>query len=155
MIQTERFIFQENPRCGSTAISNELLKEPGAMRITPRHEPQLRGASDHRLVFCVVRNPYDRFNSLWHYDDSAPERFLDWFEKDNLYQRVSQVYWTQGCDFYLKFENLYKEFNRVMRSLDQDFRLEPHEPRVYPSLPGWEKQKIQQAVPQDFTKFGY
>jgi len=75
MIQTDKFLFVENPRTGTTAVGNVLIEEAGGFMLTPRHgsikdgnyERDAEFKATGRTIFCTVRDPLARMQSLYHY----------------------------------------------------------------------------------------
>lgn len=153
MIQTDKLIFVENPRTGSSAIADVLMEKLGGFRLTPRHAPLFDPVED-RVVFTVVRNPVYRWVSMWKYMKESPEQsFSDWMNSENpLFQQHNQSYWTQNCDVVLKYEELPTAFNDFMESQGYpDVKLPVHKQTKFEKIPPSYSRLLTKAFPEEFS----
>ena len=90
-------------------------------------------------LFCVVRNPYSKIVSAYKYHQgkkSSKEGLNSWIKKylsdydNNIYFNgchiLEQNNYTHGdikCDHIIRFENLDKEFNKLMKEYDLNVTL--------------------------------
>jgi hypothetical protein len=76
--------------------------------------------------FCVVRNPYDRMVSAYHFAGGSQntdfKTFCKIYDKTNGPLDNSQRIWLNGngklaCDFYIRYENLIEDIKTVLDKL--------------------------------------
>lgn len=137
------FIFIHVPKCAGKAISRRLGGVtpgiPGHAPLSYFSEDQRRG----KFTFGFVRNPWDRMVSAYTFittksvrpSDDAEHRelarsvgFKRWLMETELYyrnedrtseppllpfQRRSQMFWLEGCDFIGQTENIDADFREV------------------------------------------
>ena len=171
-------IFIHIPKSGGTSIGTWL----GGLTLGghPRIEDFLPYKTN-QVTFTVVRNPWDRVVSAYHYlfytkketifqsyiDKGIPsfEKFIKnlgtvttekvWFNGLN-----SQCDWIRsGVDIILRFENLEEDFKQIQK-ITNDFRPLPHlnksEHRQYREYFTDETREIvEQAFKEDIDRFGY
>jgi len=164
MIQTDKLLFVENPRTGSTAIGDTLLANCDVSPITPRHGSlrdnifeggEVKPSEIKVLSFTVVRNPYDRMVSLWRMDHNKLPFFV-WFKARVLeWQFLPQHYYTEGVKLILKYEDLHKEFNALVKSVGYDFTLPSYKPHERDLLSPKDMKLVEKEYAKDFKLFGY
>lgn len=152
----DRFIFIHINKTGGSSVEH-------ALGIPFEHKTALekidelgRETWDRKLTFTVVRNPWDKVVSHYHYRvqtnqtslSDSPVPFSEWVrraygERDPRYYDIPrmfmpQVDWCAGASGTIlvkricHFENLAIEFGDVMHELGKDVRL----PHVKPSKRG-------------------
>lgn len=125
MIETSDWVFNLNPKTGTTSITH-MLRDSGYEADAGHATYQIKEAP-YKRHYTVVRNPFDRMVSAFHYWN-ARDRYSDFHEFftgpakfvvngcmiDIL--RTDQSYWYGNCKPYetnvLRYENLVQDFNR-------------------------------------------
>jgi hypothetical protein len=132
-----RFIFIDNPKSGSTAITNALRIAIGKQ--IPRGSPkevhltsqQIRTLFPDKwatyLKVTTWRDPLRRFASAVNY---GSHYFNNYSNKDELIEHIKKqtdcVYclpqeaFTDGCDFLIRLDTIQKDFNEFCKKIGVD-----------------------------------
>ncbi len=117
MIIGSDWAFIENPRTGSTACRQALVDD-GADGTTWRRHLRASVNPDCPATICVVRDPFDRIVSGFHYWPRWAT-VLDFLNADPItlamgvdFLREPQTYWAKGAKV-LRYETLAKDFKAV------------------------------------------
>jgi hypothetical protein len=76
------------------------------------------------LKFCVIRNPYDKMVSLFHYSSSGSKKGISFKEFvkntdcNNLH--FHSIDGKSICDYYIRYENLEEDITRLCKILKID-----------------------------------
>jgi len=103
------------------------------------HEDLGMGKFDEYLKFCVVRNPYDKMVSLYHWQTQHPLgqniyhniTFKEFCKKTDL-KNLEAVHGIDGksvCDYFIRYEHLQEDIVRLCEILnlpDYDITTLPH-----------------------------
>jgi hypothetical protein len=121
--------FHHIPKTGGVSVGQWLKDNMGGEEVLiGKHKTpvQLKKKYGKNLgyEFCVVRNPWERLVSMYHYSlqkDSFMLANVDSFEDWILYTdwgacKRPQMEWAKHCDYVLRFENLNEDFKVI-----QDF----------------------------------
>lgn len=135
---------------------------------------------ENAYIFCISRNPYDRFVSLLHYlkkQDRIPKDYkpidlinqiiegtppVGLYNLKGISQCNPQVTWIEGLDVnrVLRFEDLEKDTYKLAQDLNIHIAL-PHEnksenrKKFYNELDEMTIQLIQKYYKDDFERFNY
>lgn len=108
-----KLCFVHIPKTGGMSIS-EAIGLSGV-----RHFPASYYRTkypDYRL-FTVIRGYRDRLVSSQKYHETNKHRIKD-FEKSLYDQHLPmEFYLDEHCDYYLRFEHLQEDFNKMLRNL--------------------------------------
>ncbi|MBA3341912.1 MAG: sulfotransferase family 2 domain-containing protein [Gemmatimonadaceae bacterium] len=167
MLITENFVVLHQPKTGGTFVSDALLRIHGVVcnvrKIgkstnlafeTPYGEFIVRGPKHNtgcdeipeghkrKTVLTTVRNPYDRYVSLYEFGWWKKEEYLDWYRKsmpdlDQRYPAFPDIDFTDylrfanrreiaaGTDIGIQtvgfIERYFKDAKRVLAELDEDY----------------------------------
>ena len=106
MIEGPDWLFVENPKTGSSAMSRALRYMGGEVTKTKHQtlmDSQTAAGKTHK--FCFVRNPWDRMVSAWAYNTKGKDlSFEDWLTGDRWdagigfdIKRCPQICWAFRC----------------------------------------------------------
>ena len=130
-INGKKFLFIHIPKTAGTSVLSCLYKN----QFKVRHLPLASYSSivlDDVFVFCIIRNPFDRFISQWLYHNNFKDNFFykqykkkfDIFSYLDIVKNSSQrVSWkpmssfvfhkSKKVDFFLRFENLSNDWQKL------------------------------------------
>lgn len=172
-VKDSGLLFVHIPKTGGTSITEWLLARGGVYSDGYTHTALQHTSHDLASVwsFCVVRNPWDRMVSMYHFvrkvnSDFSAVSFDEWLRTGLNYKRHWYSVTTPQLDWIkvrpnaiMRFENLANDFAQV-QMLMQDHTPLPvinatqHEPyQNYYS--DWSRQLIQDLFYTDITQFGY
>jgi len=134
MIVGKDYIFVENPKTASKSVREVLLAaggvEHGHQHFSIREFDSLQ---KKRLRAVVVRNPFDRLVSGWHYATKGEGDFnawvmgLDWVVAPGIdFKRTSQLHWTCQCNFVMRFEELQSGVSKLSERIGIEKQELPH-----------------------------
>ena len=128
MLQGNNFTFVENPKTASTSMQNTFRRAGIENTVNGKHSNLFSDSLITRMRnrMVVVRNPWDRLVSGFHYNmrsrhkgkplDGLFEPWLlgePWVTGDGPdFKRCSQLFWTHKCTDILFFEELHMSFYR-------------------------------------------
>jgi hypothetical protein len=132
ILNGKKFLFIHIPKTAGTSVlsclsSNNNLK----IKHIPLRKYSLSAINDV-FVFCIVRNPFDRFISQWLYHNNFKDNFFykqyrkkfDVFSYLNIVKNnANRVTWNsmtnfvfhenKKVDFFLRFENLIDDWAKM------------------------------------------
>jgi chondroitin 4-sulfotransferase 11 len=141
MFGHKKLLFIHIPKTAGTSIVFSLFKKSKVEHnlLSKYSEDFLRDV----FVFCVIRNPFDRFISQWLYHTNYKDNFFykkynkkfDVFSYLDIVKNNShRVTWksmsrfifhkTKKVDFFLRFENLSNDWKKLCNILGLDIKLE-------------------------------
>jgi len=119
-----RAVFVHNPKCAGSSISQALTADPSLeFRRLPTFDDRYI-ADQHRknvpeqfrdyYKFCVCRNPYARFISLWMFrmqNENLGKGVLQYAQSIDIRRDYYslQVRYTSQCDQVFRFEDITKD----------------------------------------------
>jgi hypothetical protein len=134
VIYNDRFIFVHVPKTAGSSVTAALGNKASVATHTPLHEVE----KGDRFAFAFVRNPWARMVSLYRFmcqkqwfprdafDQDAVRKmgFRNWLLTDNFVmtedhpgatpmQRRPQVWWTEGCDYVGRVEDMPNSFHEA------------------------------------------
>lgn len=125
-------VFIHIPKNAGTSIKHWMRDNFETCRLAGKHAPYMRlirkGYTDLGFSFCVVRNPWDRCVSSYHYQKSKEMKrgmtefptFDAWMNQINSYGHyifAPQHRKTAGVEYIMKYENLIDDFVHVQEKL--------------------------------------
>jgi hypothetical protein len=168
-----RILFVHIPKTGGSSISRWLRDRGGEYSDGFIHTSLQQTKHDLSALwsFCVVRNPWDRMVSLYHYvckvnPDFQNVDFHGWLQTGVSYQKhwysvsTPQLDWIQtkpNC--IMRFESLNKEFE-VVQSFFDDYTPLPkinstqHSP-YQDYYNDWSKKLVADMFYKDIKEFNY
>lgn len=113
----KKYFFVHIPKCAGSQIS-KLFDTTGHRTIIETNESRSRSIknynlSDYYYIFSIVRNPYDRFVSAYHYLKNSPDIK---FDKVNRFQR----------DKFIKTESIEELINLLYIDFKNDKKINFH-----------------------------
>jgi hypothetical protein len=164
-------------KCKGKWINLNNNKETNHNKCFPWHQipDELHSFYENDELFCVVRNPYSKLVSAYNYSHgkNANKEHLNKFIKQKLENFDKNKYWngchilpqhyyTHGkrkCDIILKYENLDKEFNDLMKKNNLNLSLPKNNTsRKNVSVKDLNKESIKlinKVYDKDFKLFNY
>lgn len=134
MIIGPDFVFIAVPKTASQSLTYHWLPKYGGKDLGPEqyHRRDVPSEHAHKLTFAVVRNPYDRVVSFWHYmakflpeqvadlsprfDPSWPlEEFCDWLPEtqDERFFCQTKFLSLARVDRILRYEHLISDLRHL------------------------------------------
>lgn len=105
MIVTDSLAYYGPPKTGTLAVRNWLNGD-----MVWGHHDYVEERVGNRVVFCTIRNPYDRAASLWKHwlrENPSKHQNFDVFLETNVYWLSwPQVWWVREHDICLAVEEL-------------------------------------------------
>ena len=160
--------------------NNKVLNHLTYMDIYNNPRKYIRKKLSHYKKFCIVRNPYDRIISAYHFlgSDLKFEDFIDWVynELDKYYRYKVEPFvvilpqWEfvinengiNGMDETLRFENLKKDFKSFKKKYNIHCPKLPHinqRKRVTTDIKSYFTKELEEKVYHmyrwDFKMFNY
>lgn len=172
-VKSTGILFVHIPKTGGSSITQWLLERGGAYSDGYTHTALQHTRHDLSSVwsFCVVRNPWDRMVSTYHYAKRITGgdqymSFHEWLKTGINYRRhwysvsTPQLDWIKvRPTMIMRFENLAHDFSKVQE------RFNDYEPLPFVNttehLPyqnyydDWSRQLVQNLFQADITEFGY
>jgi len=168
-----KLLFVHIPKTGGSSISRWLVDRGGELADGFRHTSlqQSRYNLSDVWSFCVVRNPWDRMVSLYHYvckvnPDFQNVNFHEWLQTGIGYQKhwysvsTPQVDWIKiKPNRIMRFERLSYEFEAV-QSLFGDYtplsRINSTQHGPYHDYyDDWSKKFVGELFYKDIQEFDY
>ena len=120
ILSDKKLIFVHIPRTGGTIIEKSMTN-----KFTEKHNYHKHfSAYDYKWAypeewesyfkFGFVRNPFDRFISLYHFRPKGLS-FSDWLDNITLTYIQQVDYGVDKLDFVGRYENLQKDFNKYFQ----------------------------------------
>lgn len=132
VVYKSRDVFIHNPKTAGESISAWMAELEYSVMYEKKYKhitfTQCRKRGIFRgkpgLVFCTVRNPWDRMHSFYRYHKKKESDVsLNWkdFEhfilrkkwKFNKMTSLLQVDWIEGCNLVLRYETLENDFEKI------------------------------------------
>ena len=181
-----KIVFYHVPKTGGSSITYWLENNNLGLiaNIKPMHAHPTSIATNNFVTnfpvnwsFCVVRNPWDRWVSWWHYWKFMVKRFDHSFEEytENFFTgqykdltggeygpNIPQIHFSRHVHEVLRYENLEEDFKKVQDKLNVHTPLEkrgnvskgkPHYSHYYttPRL----VDLVSEYYKEDIAEFGY
>ena len=144
------FVFVHINKCGGSSVE-KALGIPFLHKTAKQYKNELGDERWHRIFsFTIVRNPWDRVVSHYHYRamtnqtnlGTSPVGFNEWVElaygeKNSRYYNTPQMFMPQTdwitdargnviIDFIARYENFQNDFNEICRRIGKSERALPH-----------------------------
>ena len=169
MIKLGEMLFVENPKTASKSVRT-MLEKHGGTDIGHNHW-NLRNVKEFgsfRYRVVMVRNPFDRMVSGFHYATRGVGDFKSWVKGMDYvlapgidFKRTSQLHWTCQCNVVLKFEEMDKVIETFRTILDNPDLELPHNHKTQNRKPYQEyydaetRAIIEDRFAMDILKMGY
>lgn len=116
--------FLHIPKCAGSSIRKWLIDNvPGSVSLKASHNTyeDLHRNKDLGMIFCVVRNPYDRVVSGFNYKRQKNPKefnkefksFADYVHKGSDKTFIPQWQYAEKADIVLRYESLVEDFKQV------------------------------------------
>lgn len=166
----KKILFIHIPKNAGASISKWLV-EHGAVIVDSMRHSSLQ-VSDFKNIyysFCVVRNPWDRMISLYHYAMKVNNESTDfnaWLKKNYQFSRhwysvsTCQVEWIRHQpNLIIRYENLGNEFEVIQNQFDSTKSLPTINKTVHQHYSSyyddWSRNFVGDLYLKDIEKFNY
>lgn len=172
----ERIAFIHIPKCGGTSVFTQIKKlKPGRWERYPGAHATIKTLNKQDLFFneylIQVRNPYDRFISAFHHqqtrkeikDRVSLEKFLQYLIDDNIKDYKDkgllrrQINWLDESKNMKIFKLEEKTIWQYLQTIDTSIIEKHSKPFTDEKIKLTKEQKkiIYTYYKQDFERFGY
>ena len=135
----EKYCSNPNTDYKLTQVVDEKVSEYGIIgaRLQGKYKKYLEpDVFNSYFKFCVVRNPYDKMVSLFHFEGNKVDyniinKFKNFCKKHTTNTTyIYSIDGTPACDYYIKYENLNEDIKSVCDILGiTDFNLDTDLPK--------------------------
>ncbi len=166
----KKILFIHIPKNAGASISKWLVDYGSVLVDEIRHSSlQVSDFKNSYYSFCVVRNPWDRMISLYHYGMKVSDEttnFNEWLKKNYQFNRhwysvsTCQVEWIQHePNLIIRYENLGDEFEIIRSKFNSTMplptinkTLHQHYSTYYDD---WSRNFVGELYSKDIERFNY
>jgi len=180
----DRWVYLDIPRCGSHSMGAMLTEHFGGALCRRHQWPEIGRVFDRWFLFTLVRNPFDRFLSIWrfvadcrdlpelwrqHLPTDDPESMLVWLDSRPAFVTGPEMPWTRIAasqsvyldmakttpDLILRLETIREDVARLPFYRDGVAFPWENKSRAAAELSGLSVDLIRKLYAADFARFGY